>query len=369
MNRKLVEFNKLKPNYQSNQRDSQLVAALRARVYSRLKSVKNRDWQLKLKSVLLPLIYFGIYFISLNSSIYSGFLLGYSIMGLFLVVIFLNLIHEVCHENLFTKKSLNQLYMHLFDLIGANSYMWKKRHIIFHHNFPNVAGWDSDIEKSKFLKVHPNEQGKWLTKYQHFIIILYPFFLLNWFLIRDFKDFFNKNLIVRKVGPIPTIEYVNLFLFKLIFVGYIFIVPMFLTSFSTLQIILAGLAMFIVAGFFALIVLLPPHVNINNQFPEVREHHDLSNSWFLHQLLTTNDVDQENWFTRNIMANFNFHIAHHLFPKVSYLYAKELTEEIKGFCHEKGLPYKSFSIWKTFQDHYKLIKNNSNQFDIWKEDM
>lgn len=369
MNRGSVEFTKKQPHYRTNRQDLHLVAALRTRVYRRLKNVKNRDWQLKLKAFLLPLSYLTVYWIALNSSNYIGFLLGYFIMGLLLLVIFLNLIHEVCHENIFANKSSNHYYMFLFDIIGANSYMWKKRHILFHHNFPNVTGWDSDIEKSKFLKIHPNEQGKWLTKYQHFIVIVNPFFLLNWFLFRDFLDFFNKKLIVRKVGPIPIVEYTKLIFFKLFFVGYIFILPMYLTSFSALQIILAGLMMFFVAGIFALFVLLPPHVNVNNQFPEVGEDNKLANSWFLHQLQTTNDVDQENWFTRNIMANFNFHIAHHLFPKVSYLYAKEVTEEIKGFCQERNLPYKSFSVWKTLKDHYRMIRNNSNQFDIWQEDM
>ncbi|MFC0264704.1 fatty acid desaturase family protein [Fontibacter flavus] len=366
----LVGLSKLQPQYHANQQDLHLASALRARVYHRLKGIKNRDWQLKLKAALLPLVFFLVYALSLNSLSYFGFLSGYAFLGLLMVVIFLNLIHEVCHENLFENGSFNQVYMYLFDLIGANSYMWQKRHVIFHHNFPNVSGWDSDIEKSKFLKVHPSEKGKWLTKYQHFIIVLYPFFLLNWFLVRDFKDYFGKNPIVSKIGAIPREEYVKLFLFKLIFIGYIFIVPVFLTSFSVFQIIWAGVAMFLVAGVFALFVLLPPHVNINNQFPEVGADNELPNSWFLHQLYTANDVNQENWFTRHVMGNFNFHIAHHLFPKVSYLYAKEVTEEIKGFCAENKLPYKSYSIWKTLSDHYKLIRNNRNkQFNIWQEDM
>lgn len=362
-------LHRAKPHFYANQQDTFLVSSLRSRVFSRLKNIENRDWQLKLKAVLLPLFFIAFYLIALYSAGYQYFLLGYSLMGLMMVVIFLNLIHEVCHENLFATKSANQIYMYLFDLMGANSYMWQKRHVIFHHNFPNVAGWDSDIEKSKFLKVHPSEKGKWLTKYQHYIIVLYPFFLLNWFLVRDFKDFFDKNMIVRKVGPIPLIEFVRLLMFKLFFVVYIFILPVFLTPYSSLQVVFAGLIMFFVAGFFALFVLLPPHVNSNNQFPEVGENQDLPSSWFMHQLQTTNDVVQENWFTQYIMANFNYHLAHHLFPKVSYLYAKEVTQEIKDFCKENDLPYKSYSIWKTLKDHYRLIKSNGVEFDIWQEDM
>jgi linoleoyl-CoA desaturase len=133
--------------------------------------------------------------------------------------------------------------------------MWKKRHITFHHNYPNVAGWDSDIEKSKFLKVHPEEKGKWLTKHQHFIFLLYPFFLLNWFLVRDFKDYLFQTLGKGKFGPIPLIEYIKLFVFKFLFIGYLFIIPIYSTPFSALQVILAGFLLFFVAGIFGRFVL------------------------------------------------------------------------------------------------------------------
>jgi len=324
---------------------------------------------LKFKAIFLPLLYLGLYSFSLSTSHYATFLFGYSCLGLMLVIIFLNLIHEVCHENLFSRKLFNNLYLQIFDLMGANSYMWKKRHITFHHNYPNVAGWDSDIEKSKFLKVHPEEKGKWLTKHQHFIFLLYPFFLLNWFLVRDFKDYLFQTLGKGKFGPIPLIEYIKLFVFKFLFIGYLFIIPIYFSPFSALKVILAGFLLFFVAGIFALFVLLPPHVNINNQFPIVGNTSTLPSSWLLHQLQTTNDIVEQNWFTRYVMANFTFHIAHHLFPHISYLYAKEVTDEIKIFCQEQRLPYKSISILRAFRDHYQLIKRNCIDHPIWEENM
>lgn len=357
------------PRFESNNEDINLSAALRSRIFRRMNALKKRENELIFKAFFFPLLYLSFYLIALSTSNYLIFLLCYSFMGLMVVIIFLNLIHEVCHENLFSKKHYNHLYMLIFDILGANSFIWKKRHVIFHHNYPNVSGWDSDIEKSKFLKVHPNENGKWLTKYQHYIIILYPFFLLNWFLVRDFRDFIKHILGNGKFGPISIIEYVKLFIFKFLFVGYVFLIPIYLAQFSVLEVILGGILMFIVAGIFGLFVLLPPHVNINNQFPLVGENHTLSNSWLRHQLFTTNDLVEENWFTRYVMANFNFHIAHHLFPNISYLYAKEVTEEIKDFCVENGLVYKSISIWKAFRDHYALIKSNSVEESIWEQNM
>ena len=96
-------------------------------------------------------------------------------------------------NTLFKNKRINNWYVHFFDLLGANSYIWKIRHIRLHHNYPNVMGWDSDFEQSEMARVFPHGHYSKMHKYQHiYLPFLYPFFLLNWLLIRDFKDFFNN---------------------------------------------------------------------------------------------------------------------------------------------------------------------------------
>ena len=123
------------------------------------------------------------------------------------------------------------------------------------------------------------------------------------------------------------------------------------------------------AGLFALTVLLPPHVNTSSQFPQVNDNLELEQSWLMHQLNTTNDVNESNWFTRHIMANSNFHIAHHLFPNISYVYAKEVTAVIKNFNRQAGLPYRSYPLLTTLINHYRLIKINGQGINILEEDM
>lgn len=338
---------------------SAVVATLPA---SRLRTVK-------LKAFMLPAFYLSVYLVSLNITDYFLFYLAYSILGLTLVVMFQNLIHEACHGNLFKGKRINQIYMWLMDLMGGNSYLWKKRHLNLHHNYINVENWDSDIEKSKFLKVHPNDTTKMLNQYQHLMVLLYPLFVVNWFLVRDFKDFFSKKTIVRKLVNIPVREYFKLFAFKAIFIGYLVILPTYITPFSWIQVVSAFFLMLLTAGFFALFILLPPHVNTYNQFPTVDENMNLQHSWLLHQLSTTNDVDNSNWFTRHVMANFNFHIAHHLFPNISYVYAKEVTQVIKDYALSVGLPYRSYPLATTLKSHYQLIRNNQAIPDFLEDDM
>lgn len=343
---------------------------MRKLVYSAVKSLPaSRHDAAILKAVLLPVVFFSIYFSALFVNAYWLFCLLYSFLGFMIIIIFLNLIHEVCHNNLFSSKKMNHAFLLLFDIIGANSFIWKKRHNRLHHHFTNVMGWDSDIEKSKFLKVHPTDNQKKLSRYQHWLVFIYPLFVTNWFLVRDFNDFFSKKTIVRKLGDIPLAEYFKLFFFKLFFIGYLVILPAFFTPFTLLQTLLALFILLLSAGFFALIVLLPPHVNTSNQFPVVDMENSLDQSWFMHQLKTTNDVNGYNWFTRHVMANFNFHLAHHLFPDISHVYAREVTEVISKYNKQFNLPYRSYPLLQTLKNHYTLIKMNRSDFNILEEDM
>lgn len=358
------------PRFKSSQADAQLFADLRKNVQEALAMLPVKRKQLALsKAFVLPLMYLGFYVLALLAKNYALFIAAYVLLGLMLVIIFVNLVHEACHENLFVSKRWNRRYLLVFDLIGANSYMWKRRHVRLHHNYTNVQEWDSDIEKCRFLKVHPQDTKKWGIRHQRLLIFLYPFFITNWFLIRDFKDFYNAGTIVRKLGSPPLIEYIKLLFFKLFFVGYLFVIPLWLTPFSWGQIAAAFFLMLFVAGLFALLILIPPHVNTSNQFPEAGSNLQLQQSWFMHQMLTTNDVTADNWFTRHVLGNYNYHIAHHLFPNISYVYAKEVTAVIRDFCRTHSVPYRTYPLGYTFVQHYRLICNNGRALELLDDDM
>lgn len=345
---------------------------LRQQVNETVKSLENRrKYVIHIKAFFFPFLYFLTYAIALSFGKQVSLLfICYAVLGILIDLNFLNLIHEAVHNTLLQGKKLNKLYVHLFDLLGANSFIWRLRHIRLHHNYPNVMGWDSDFEQSPLARVFPQAPYSKMHRYQHiYLPVLYPLFLFNWLLVRDFKDFFKKGQLVRKVADIPTIEYVKLFLFKLIFFGYIIILPKFILSISWLQILTAFVIMVFTASIFSLIVLLTPHAVPDSEFPLLNDKGNLSTSWFEHQLLTTNDVAEDNWFTRFFMGCFNFHIAHHLFPSVNHIYYPEVTEVIKNFAAQNDLPYRRFPIMTSLKKHYQLLKYNSIQENIFEETM
>jgi linoleoyl-CoA desaturase len=350
------------PHHKVVEQDRVLMLSLFQEVNEKIKSLsKSRIITLKIKVFLLPAIYIALYLsVLLHNPIAWSLYWHYSLMGIMVVVIFVNLIHEACHGNIFKTKKLNLYTYYLFDLLGANSYIWKQRHLNLHHRFPNTNGWDADIEQKGLISIFPNESIKKYHRFQHiYVFLLYPLFMLNWLFVRDFKDFFSNERIIRKTTSIPAVEYVKLFLFKIFYLYTIVFLPILVSGYTLLETTLGLVILTTTGSVFALLVLLTPHVNIVNQFPVPENSGEISHSWFRHQFITTNDVENTNWFIKNIFGNFNYHLAHHLFPQISSVYAPEVTKIVKKFSQANQLPYRSFPLSEALIKHYQLIRTRA----------
>jgi linoleoyl-CoA desaturase len=333
----------------------------------------KRKWTSQVKAFIFPAMYVALWAAAMvfgkeNPALYFAAYLG---LGIMLVIIFLNIIHDAVHGTIFNNKKLNDAFVYLFDLMGANSYIWKLRHVRFHHNYPNVHGWDTDIEQSPLARIFPHGDFSKLHKYQHiYLPFLYPLFLFNWLIVRDFKDFFSKKKTVRKLITIPPIEYVKLFLFKAFFFSYMILIPKLMLDISWGQAIGGFVLMVFTASLFSLMVLLPPHANTESEFPIPARDMSLPQNWFMHMLTTTNDIREDNWFTRFFMGSFNYHVVHHLFPNVNHVYYPEITEKLEGYARQYNLPYRRFPLVTSLRNHYELLKKNGHSdFDIWEESM
>jgi linoleoyl-CoA desaturase len=360
-----------KPKFASEGRED-IFSQLRSHINYMVALLEPRKRnEILFKAFLFPTLFFATWVIAL----FAGhnievFYVCYVGMGLFIVLNYLNGVHDAVHYNIFHSRRLNELYVYLFDLMGANSFIWKMRHVRFHHNYPNVDGWDTDIDQSALVRVAPGSPISKFHRYQHiYLPFIYPLFLFNWLLVRDFKDFFDKSRTVRKLVDIPRKEYIKLFLFKAFFLFYMIVVPKLVLDISWLVVIGAFLLMILTASIFALIVLLPPHANIDATFPIENESGELPDSWFMHMIKTTNDIDGTSWFTKAIMGNYNFHIAHHLFPNIHHIFYPEITQKLREICNQNNIPYRSYPLGTALRKHYLLLKQNAGDFNIWEEDM
>ena len=359
-----ITFNRSREHYL-------LYRELHRSVQERLSALPpGRELTKRVLALLMPLTFAVLYLLAMlyasNPLIFIG---CYAAMGIVSVLMFINLIHDGVHNHIFRRPSHNRAYLILFDLIGGNSFIWKKRHLLLHHKYPNVAGYDADIEQSGPIKIFPHVKSRPIHRYQHwFVFLLYPLFLFNWIFIRDFKDFFSRKQLIRKFTTIPRSEYLKLFIFKGIFVSYIILIPAILGT-PILQVLLAMGCLMFVGSVIAMLALLTPHANSANSFPKSDTDGKLPLSWLDHQFNTTNDLKADNWMSRNLMGNFNYHLAHHLFPQVHSAYAPEVTECIYEFARKYGFPYKAFNLMTCLKLHYKLVRQNAGVLDIFEDDM
>lgn len=363
-----------KPSYHKNPDEQKLFNELRKRVNARVSEIgEDRDRLIAAKAVILPLLYFGSYGYALahghQASVYT---ICFATMGIVLVLIYLNLIHEAAHNNIFKNRKLNRAVLRLFDLVGANSYIWERRHIVSHHAYPNVNGWDTDIEQSGPILIYPHTEAKGVQKYQHrFFLFVYPLYLFNWMFIRDFRDFFDSRRVINKTGTkIPQSEKVKMLIFKAFYFFYQIIVPIEFFGVAWQLALGAWALQILVASTFALFVLLPLHPLPDNQFPNTDSQGNLPYSWLRHQFEVTNDLSEHNGFVRYVLGNFNYHVAHHLFPNYSYEYAHEITDEIKKFAAEHHFNYKQFPLFTALRKHYELLKSNATSIgEVMEETM
>jgi len=354
------------PFHTVNEHDRALMMKLYHEVNERINTLpKSRLLNLKIKIFVLPIIYVSLYLWALMQREKVGlFYFFYALMGSMVVIIFINLIHEACHGNLFKSRKLNSTVYYLFDFLGANSFIWKQRHLLLHHRYPNTNGWDADIEQKGLVSIYSDDSKRKYHRFQHvYIFLLYPLFMINWLFVRDFRDFFSDKRIVHKVISIPIIEYVKLIFFKLSYLFMLVGIPWLYAGFSFIQSLLGLVILTMTGSLLSLLVLLTSHINVTNHFPVPGTSGEISFSWFRHQFNTTNDLENTNWFIRNVMGNFNYHLAHHLFPKISSVYAPEITLVVKEFARINQLPYRVFPLSVALKKHYQLIRTRALQFD------
>ena len=293
-----------------------------------------------------------------NSQNASAILLSYSILGVLTTGIFLNIVHDAAHNALFKNNFWNKVSLHLLLLFGTDAHIWKKRHIVSHHSYPNINGKDYDIRQSNLIRVLPNTPFLGHHCYQpYYVPFVYLLYTLNWFFHRDFNDAFKhaEELHVSNTRKIKLI--VN----KIIYLFAFVVLPSLLSGLSIWIYITGFILMHFTASMIGVMALTTAHVNHDSEFPEPDENGLMPDSWAMHQLRVTQDFATNNLIISTCFGGFNFHAAHHLFPSVQNRHYKKITGIIRNTAEEFGLEYKSKSLGSALWSHYILLINNSRK--------
>jgi linoleoyl-CoA desaturase len=321
------------------------------------------------KLIVYPSLYALAYILLLvNGESLIWFYSCYSVMGLLVTLIVFNIVHDAVHHGLFKNQLYNKRASVLLDLLGGNSFVWGKRHVLYHHTFTNVPGWDIDIKQTNLLRFNKKQQYLPVYRYQHiYMPFLYLFYSLNWILVRDFKDFFSSASLIKQKTKIEKIEYWKLFFFKAIHFTGILVIPILFLQHAWYIFITGFILMHWFTSALTLLVLLPSHLDEHACFPEVDKNMMLEDTWAVHQLKVTNDFGTDHPVLNFIMGGLNHHIAHHLFPTVNHNIIPKITQHIVNDAAKNHLPYRCYTLKKVMISHFRLLKQNSVQHNFFEE--
>src|SRR6478609_5219454 len=182
---------------------------------------------------------------------------------------------------------------------------------------------------------------------------------IAWMVAKDFVRIvrYQKNGMVKKHDANIKKEWAILIATKIFYVGYIFVIPLLVTSLAWWQILIGIFMMHYLAGFILAIIFQPAHVIEGTNYPVLNENRSLENNWAVHQLMTTTNFgNNSRWFSWYV-GGLNFQIEHHLFPNICHVHYRRIASIVKATAHEFGLPYKSSpSFVSALLGHAKLLK-------------
>ncbi|MCB0429960.1 MAG: acyl-CoA desaturase, partial [Flavobacteriales bacterium] len=232
-----------------------------------------------------------------------------------------NIAHDAVHGSFSPKSWVNKMLGLVFNIVGANDFMWRIKHNIIHHTYTNVPGHDDDIMQIKILRMEPHKELMKIHRFQYiYAFLLYPLATLSWVFIRDYVNFFRQDFQSAAGRKHPVREFIRLLGYKILYYALFIVLPIMYISLPWYAIAAGFVFMHMVEGLVLSIVFQLAHVVEQAQFPIPGDENELTRSWAVHQMYTTADFATGSKLVTFLVGGLNFQVEHHLFPKVCHIH-------------------------------------------------
>jgi linoleoyl-CoA desaturase len=277
-------------------------------------------------------------------------------LGLTVVAIGFNVMHDASHQAYSDKPWLNRLMAMSLDCVGGSSYFWHWKHTVFHHNFVNVIGYDTDINLAGLGRLTPHHPRAWIHRWQHlYVWLLYGVMVVKWHFYDDFRlaltSWMGGHRFPRPRGR----QWVVLLGGKLVFFTLAFAVPL---AFHPLWAVAAVYGVTaVVVGIVLSVVFQLAHCVELADFPVDRVTGRIDNAWAVHQVETSVDFARHSRAACWLLGGLNFQIEHHLFARICHVNYPAIAALVERTCGEFGIRY---NYNKTFlgalRSHYRWLR-------------
>jgi len=206
----------------------------------------------------------------------------------------------------------------------------------------------------------PESDWKPMHRFQHWYAwIFYGLLTFVWIIFKDFGRLvkYQREGLVKKQKASLTNEWIVLLLTKIIYFGYILVLPTILTPLSFWQVFLGFFVMHYIAGFILAIIFQPAHVIEGTEYPAPDDKGNLENNWAIHQMHTTTNFGHREKLFSWYVGGLNYQVEHHLFPNICHVHYRKLAPIVKKTAEEFGVPYKSKDTFmQALSAHARLLK-------------
>ncbi|MEE4177766.1 MAG: fatty acid desaturase, partial [Bacteroides sp.] len=252
---------------------------------------KKANWVFVAKIVTYFLLTL-ICYLAILSNEFSGWRLAllFGFFGVLITILLFSLAHDASHHAISDRPWINRSLAYMWNLAGISSYFWELKHNVAHHGFTNIPGKDDDIDQSKLVRLNPNATRKWFHRYQHiYAPFLYSLLSINIIYIKDFKLLLQHNFGNKTIPGHPVREFWILVLTKILFVGYMIVVPKMILGISWAEMFTYHVLMHLAIGLFIGFILVPVHVTGESAYRLPDKHGNIHCDWRQHQIEATVD--------------------------------------------------------------------------------
>lgn len=266
-----------------------------------------------------------------------------------------NVGHDALHNALSKNKKVNQFWAYSYDLLGVNTYMWRFMHHRGHHACLNVHGEDMSLETSGIFRLSSQERRKKMHRYQHiYAFLVYGSYLFYYVFFKDYKYFFSKNNVHLRHIKHPLKEWLILFAGKLIYLGYMLFLPLYLLPYGSGFIIATFCTTLFMIGLVMSFTFQTTHIVDSTAYPESRNEYE---NYVFHVFYTTADYAGNNAFANWFLGGLNVHVIHHLRSDICHIHYPALTKIVQATALEYGIPYRAQrTLWGAFVSHLQQLK-------------
>lgn len=312
------------------------------------------------KTVFFLSLFVTLYALIISDLFSPGVMLILAIgLGMTSAFIGFNVCHDAIHGSFTANPRINRALGQIFNVLGANPYVWSISHNVVHHTYTNIVGHDEDLEIAPGLvRVDDDEPVKGIHRYQHFYAFaLYGLASLSWVLRKDFVKFFQPKIGQTCTRNHPRREYFNLFFYKSLYYGLFIVLPLVVLSVTWWQFLIGFIVMHFAEGLVLGLVFQLAHLVEDTQLSAPNAEGNIEEAWAIHQMQTTANFSPDSPVAAFFCGGLNRQVEHHLFPKICHIHYPAISKIVKQTAQEYGVPYIENKTFLTaLQSHYRLLR-------------